>query len=167
MAVSESNSEAILSGTFQHAINTYLQKDESEDAMLKKFNGDKTELVKFLRDRDYKEWIKTNKKPADTSDIKNKIHDLKKQHEKDVADGNLRLYDTPRVKETVNTPTSPPLPSKSKSAPAKSVELEAPKVEVKKEEKPIVKYVEPPVMKKKWSKKKEKPESDKNQSSLF
>jgi hypothetical protein len=165
MAVSESNNQTILEGTFEHALTAYLQKGESKEAMLKKFNGDKTELVKFLRDRDYNEWIKTNKKPADTSDINKKIGDLKKKHEEDMADGSLKLYDTPRVKEKVDAPVpvAPPA-SKSKSVPAKP---EAPKVEVKKEEKPIVKYVEPPVLKKKWAKQKEKPKPDKDQQSFF
>jgi len=142
----------ILDGTFEHAISSYLQKSESKEAMLKKFNDDKAELIKFLRDRDYKEWIKTNKKPADTSDIKKKINDLKKQHEEDIAEGRLKLYDTdPRSKGKGSTDTPPPPP------------LPTPEPETK----PPAKYVEPPALKKKWAKSKEKPKPDKNQESLF
>lgn len=149
MAVSKFNNDGILEGVFEHAINAYLQKGETRESMLKKFNGDKTELIKFLNDRSYKEWIKNNKKPADTSDIKKKIDDLKKQHEEDIVEGRLKLYDTdPRSRAKVDD--SPPPP-----------------IEPEPEAKPSVKYVEPPALKKKWSKKKEKPSAGKNQSSLF
>ncbi len=174
MAVNQSNNNEVLGGMFEHTLSAYLQKDESKEDLLKKFNGNKIELIKFLRDRDYAEWIKANKKPADTSDINNKLNDLKKKHDQEVIDGSLRLYDTPRREEKA-TDSVPPLQpfkptkttSKSKSSQVKPIEPEAPKVEVKEEKKPTVRYVEEPVVKKKWAKTKEKPESDKSQSSLF
>lgn len=165
MAVNKSNNDEVLSGMFEHIVSSSLQKGETKEAMLKKFDGNKIELIKFLRDRDYKEWIKSNKKQADTSEIINKINALMKQHQEDIANGSLRLYDMPRVKEEEVVPASSMTPkSKSKSTPEKT---EAPKAEVKKEVKPVVKYIEPPATKKKWSKKKEKPVQDKNQESLF
>lgn len=66
-------SEDILNSTFEYACSTGIKENESKEALLKKFNGDKIALMKFLRDRSYDEWIKTNKKPADTSDIQNAI----------------------------------------------------------------------------------------------
>jgi hypothetical protein len=138
------NSEEILGNSLEHIINTCLQKDETKEVMLKKFNGSKIELVKFLRDRNYKEWVKINKKPADTSDIKNKIRDLKKQHEEDIAEGRLKLYNT----------VPPPKNKVSDNAPEP-------------EKKQTPKYVEPLTLKKKWAKQKEKPKPNKNQESLF
>lgn len=67
------SSESILDNTFEHIISTCLAEGETREGLLKKFNDNKLELVKFLRDRAYKEWIKTNRKPADTSDIKRGI----------------------------------------------------------------------------------------------
>lgn len=67
------NSEDILNSTFEHACSTYIKEGESKESLVKKFNGDKIALMKFLRDRNYDEWIKTNKKPADTSDIEKGI----------------------------------------------------------------------------------------------
>ena len=143
------DSAEILDGTLEYAISACLQKDESKETMLKKFNGNKIELVKFLRGRSYKEWIKSNKKPADTSGIQKKIDGLIKQHKEDVAEGRLKLYDTdPRSRAKVDGAPSP-----------------TPKPEP--EAKLTVKYVEPPALKKKWSSKKEKPKPDKNQESLF
>ena len=149
MTVNLSSSEDIFDDTLEYAISACLQNGESEEAMLKKFNGNKVELVKFLRNRRYKEWIKSNKKPADTSAIQKKIDDLIKQHKEDVVEGRLKLYDTdPRSRARVDGDAPPPPEPESDT-------------------KPPVKYVEPPALKKKWAKTKEKPKSGKSQSSLF
>jgi len=78
-------SEDILNSTFEYACSTSIKENESKETLLKKFNGDKIALMKFLRDRSYDEWIKTNKKPADTSDIQKGIQKVidKRKEEKE------------------------------------------------------------------------------------
>lgn len=56
MAITKSNSIEALDGSHEYAIGIYLRKGEVKEAMLKKFNGNKTELVVFLRNRELEQY---------------------------------------------------------------------------------------------------------------
>ena len=137
------NLKGIFAGSLEYIISTYLYENENREEMLKKFKGNKMELANFLRDRNYKEWIKNNKKPADTSEIKNRINKLAEQN-KENAKNNAE-----EKKESI----------------VDKVGLNA--LQIKEEQAAKAMKTESPSRNRTWNKKKKDKSSDSNQSSLF